>query len=77
MSIKATISGRGPFPFDMLRYDACWPATSGDAQIMGNIPDNHHFTATIETWTFQVRTNKSRFEAERWASFGVGLRVEA
>ena len=44
---------------------------------MGNIPDNHHFTATIETWTFQVRTNKSRFEAERWASFGVGLRVEA
>lgn len=26
-----TVAGAGDFPFDMLRYDACWPASSADA----------------------------------------------
>ena len=27
-----TVRGRGAFPIDMLRYDACWPTTAEDAQ---------------------------------------------
>lgn len=26
-----TVEGSGSFPIDMLRHDACWPATSKDA----------------------------------------------
>lgn len=25
------VTGRGIFPFDMMRYDRCWPATGEDA----------------------------------------------
>lgn len=27
-----TVTGEGPFPADMLRYDACWPRTQDDVQ---------------------------------------------
>lgn len=30
-----TISGMGEFPLDMLRYDACWPLCSDDAELIG------------------------------------------
>lgn len=73
---KATISGRGPFPFDMLRYDEAFPATTGDAQRMGNI-NSHWVTGyDITTWTLQIATHKRDFTVERWASFGVGLRID-
>lgn len=29
------VSGSGDFPFDMLRYDACWPSSSLDASSIG------------------------------------------
>jgi len=73
---KATISGRGPFPFDMLRHDLCHPSTTSDAQIMGSIPDYNHFTANVETWTLQVTTHKNTFTEARWNSFGVGIRID-
>ena len=28
------VEGEGPFPFDMLRYDTCWPAGSPDANLL-------------------------------------------
>lgn len=28
---RFTIEGRGPLPFDLLRADQCWPASSRDA----------------------------------------------
>jgi len=34
MSITFTVSGKVPFPLDMLRYDACWPVTGEDAAEM-------------------------------------------
>lgn len=73
---KATISGRGPFPFDMLRYDEAFPASTGDAQKLGNIPDHHHFSAEVETWTLQIATQKRDFTEARWNSFGVGIRID-
>lgn len=32
------VKGRGPFPFDMLRHDCCWPATSYSAGIINQAP---------------------------------------
>lgn len=29
--MRFTVKGKGHFPFDMLRYDACYPASSEDA----------------------------------------------
>lgn len=33
--IPFTVAGSGEFPFDMLRYDCAWPATSADANKVG------------------------------------------
>lgn len=35
---RFTVHGFGEFPWDMLRYDACWPATEGDSALM----EAHH-----------------------------------
>jgi hypothetical protein len=73
---KATISGRGPFPFDMLRYDEAFPASTVDAQKLGNIPDHEHFSAEVKVWTIQIATHKRYFTTDRWNSFGVGIRID-
>lgn len=31
-----TVEGRGTFPLDMLRYDACWPYSGDDVCKMGD-----------------------------------------
>lgn len=73
-AIIATISGRGRFPMDMLRYDHCWPLHSVDSQTILD-------TATEEyrnkVWTVQVASNVREFTKARWMSFGVGISVEA
>ncbi len=55
-----TVTGEGRFPFDMLRYDACWPARSDDV------------TALNERGQRSVRlvTNRTVTTAGRWASYG-------
>lgn len=35
------VCGRGAFPFDMLRYDCCWPTRSEDAARLQH--DNREF----------------------------------
>lgn len=35
--IQFTVEGIGQFPFDMLRYDGCYPAGSEDAKAMGQV----------------------------------------
>lgn len=65
--ITFTVQGRGVFPFDMLRYDHCWPDTSEDAVCMG------HYT---EPRKVNLRCHYSNGAAvqsptkARWASFG-------
>ena len=73
---KATISGRGPFPFDMLRYDEAFPTTTEDARKLGNIPDHLHFSAEGEIWILQISTHKRNFTEARWNSIGVGIRID-
>lgn len=75
-SIKATsyvqefyVRGNGVFPFDMLRYDQCWPAGSDDAYKVGMTRDDPDY--------FKLRTIKLvRYApvnvgptSARWSSF--------
>lgn len=36
---RFVVSGTTPFPIDMLRYDECWPSTSGDVAAI--VTDRH------------------------------------
>lgn len=56
------VTGRGSFPFDMLRYDACWPASSDDASNM----DSHYERGN--TRSIRMFSNREPTIA-RWASF--------
>jgi len=55
------VSGRGPFPYDMLRHDRCWPCSSTDAVEMArNGRDAHR--------SIHVRSYQQPTEG-RWSSF--------
>lgn len=66
-----TVSGRGRFPFDMLRYDRCFPYGSADVLMLMAEPG--------EDWTGKVArysdSAKPDFTPDRWASFHVGADV--
>jgi hypothetical protein len=67
--VSFTVVGAGRFPFDMLRYDACWPVSGDDA-------------AAIALNTGEMRARASRRAVRlstvrrhtptlgRWSSFG-------
>ena len=61
MSAKFTVIGSGSFPFDMLRYDECWPLMPEDASALSR----------EDRRKVELLTNK-RFgpTTARWASFG-------
>lgn len=56
--------GRGHFPMDMLRYDACWPADSGSASNLGDPLDDD--LREVNLYSYRAPTR------ERWRSFGWG-----
>lgn len=61
MSMKCfTVTGSGPFPFDMLRYDQCWPYESEDAAKMSG---DEIRSIVLQTDWKRVITYK------RWSSF--------
>ena len=64
-----TVSGKGHFPLDMLRYDACHPARSEDVSLIGDGPTR---TINLRKHTSTKEPNITR---ARWESFGwsVGL----
>lgn len=48
------VTGAGQFPIDMLRYDACWPATEADAgklqfDSLTETQPTHRRTITLQT----------------------------
>lgn len=58
-----TVSGFGDFPFDMLRYDACWPADGESAAKM-------HHSYNRERREVKLRTTDlGRITRARWSSF--------
>jgi hypothetical protein len=59
------VQGVLPFPIDMLRYDACYPASEADSSII-NRSLTHDTRGKI---TVEVRT-RSPLTVGRWKSFG-------
>lgn len=63
----AIVTGWGEFPFDMLRYDACWPASGHDVSKMFE-PGRR--SVTIRTYARGRRSDFDRdFTEARWNSF--------
>lgn len=58
------VEGSGPFPFDMLRYDSCWPYTSRDAAAI-----EAHGRRRIVLQTFGYESTAPRPATARWLSF--------
>jgi hypothetical protein len=61
-----TVVGRGQFPVDMLRYDACWPKREAEDSISISASFAIHAHGTEEITLIGV---KAPTEA-RWESFG-------
>lgn len=59
-----TVTGRGDFPFDMLRHDRCYPATGEDAAKLER-PDSPTQRAIR-----LVACTVAEITPDRWASFG-------
>lgn len=58
------VSGGGCFPFDMLRYDSCWPNTQDDVDKMLSVG----FRAV--GMAHRVYSKDFGPTIDRWASFG-------
>lgn len=58
---RFTVEGFSSFPFDMLRYDSCWPEQGVDAAKL-----EHHQREVRQVTLAGVRAPS----AERWHSFG-------
>jgi hypothetical protein len=58
------VTGTGQFPFDMLRYDLCWPSSEFDSRLLGA---SHQRTIILKGLKLPT--------AARWESFG--WRVES
>lgn len=59
---KLTVSGRGPFPMDMLRHDAAYPADTYSAQLIQDTDDNKGGRTVVLFARFPT--------IGRWNSFG-------
>ena len=63
------VSGHGDFPYDMLRYDSAWPATSSDAS---KLASPYHAPHHDREWR-KRRSIKMHSYCEptvaRWSSF--------
>lgn len=60
-----TVSGRGRFPYDMLRYDQCCPIFPNDASNIGRTD-----TGIDSQRDIQFNSTKNYPTVARWESFG-------
>jgi hypothetical protein len=65
-AIPFTVEGRGVFPFDMLRYDLCWPASESESNRLDlySLPQDAISQRRIHLRGLKPPT------AARWRSFG-------
>lgn len=71
---KAKIIGRGEFPVDMLRHDACFPYSSADAAtISRSFTDYDNWEVTVAKWG---RNWQDDFTVARWNSFGCTVKED-
>lgn len=56
------VTGRGAFPFDMLRFDSCWPASGEDAaKLDHDISSREHRSVKLRSYREPT--------VDRWSSF--------
>jgi hypothetical protein len=66
-----TVGGTPSFPFDMLRYDQCWPASQEDAARIDRAGPQPGRKAAA----FSITLHSHKLPTEgRWRSFGWSLR---
>jgi hypothetical protein len=67
---RFTVEGKGSFPFDMLRYDSCWPIAPEDAMQMEE-PDTRQRFGELRRVELAHRADHGGWRATdgRWASF--------
>lgn len=66
--LEYEVEGRGPFPVDMLRYDASWPVREAEDSYQGiglREPECYEGTRVV-----RLRTIRPKLTEERWRSFG-------
>lgn len=67
-AIEFEVSGKHDFPFDMLRYDLCWPATESDAN---EIAANASPFTSLPRAQYSIKLKGLKPPTPgRWASFG-------
>lgn len=67
-----TVSGRGPFPVDMLRYDSAWPADAADVLAICNSfePNMNSGEPRDRRWTVKLYSADITAPTRgRWDSF--------
>jgi hypothetical protein len=64
--IEYTVEGCGEFPFDMLRYDSCWPYTGDDAAEMASKRYERDTNIQLRRIVLQGINRPTR---DRWRSF--------
>jgi hypothetical protein len=68
----ATVTGRGMFPLDMLRYDRCSPERETDSNDIQRSVQGEYFTWTVQVIR-RVNLKTEAWTVDRWQSFGVSL----
>ncbi len=70
-----TVEGAGSFPFDMLRYDQCWPYYGADAALL-----EHHQREKRRVVLQSSNTSlptMGRWQSFNWRVVGIGCLREA
>jgi len=63
-ALTFTVTGRGAFPMDMLRYDICWPANETMSNLISDAFFHQPHRSTISLKGLKPPT------FARWRSFG-------
>lgn len=64
-----TVEGRGPFPFDMLRYDRAWPADQMSVTKLATLAQEFGYRRVELVRAYPVGGDPNP-AFERWASYG-------
>ena len=64
------VSGRGAFPYDMLRYDRCWPAQEVESSKLGSWPRSASQEPLVIKLKRYVTSKSQQPTFGRWSSFG-------
>lgn len=68
---RFTVEGRGTFPLDMLRYDACFPRTPEAVVKMKG--DSNAPTRSVDLLKHHKTKDHPNITPQRWGSFGWGV----